>query len=1121
LTLTARHPALQYGFACVSVFLLIGARLLLDPVLGDQYPFATIFLAVIATAWYGGLRPALVSVVVGALALSFFLLPPREDFHLGSAAEQTGMFLYVITGLGISWLAGLMHRARQRAELSAQLAKTAETELRELNRELEARVVERTAALHEQSLILDLAHDTVCIRDGKDRITYWNEGAQRLYGWSKEEAVGRTTHSLLCTQFPQPIDDIMALLFANGSWSGELVHTRRDGSLLTVVSRWTLRRDALNLPASVIELNYDITAHRAAEREREKSESRLYAIFKGSPDGIVVFEAVRDEAGLVRDFRFVMVNPAVETLLHMNASDLIDQSWVEKFPSDASSGLLERFARTVAEDTHLEIEHVSLRGEKPQWYRIAAVKLEDGLVVNFTEITSRKLAEDKRSLLATRMGLAADVLHAGVWEWNVRSNVLEWDARMYEIYGLPQDLTVSYAVWANAVAPEDLPAAEAVLNGVVASKSEGSMEFRIVQPNGLLRHIQAAYGTILDDNGQVLRVVGVNIDVTEHRRTEERFQLVVEAAPNAMIMFGVDGAITLVNSQTEKLFGYNRSELLGRNIETLIPERFRSNAGGQVGAFFADPATRELYGLRRNGSEMPMEIALNPVNTADGNFVLASIVDITERRKAEERSLLLAAVIDGAKDYGIFMLNPDGEILTWNEGAARISGYSEGEIVGRHFSRFYPPEAVDSGVPENELRIARSTGKFEDEGWRVRSDGSRFWATILITAVHDKDGNLRGFSKLTRDTTERRRTEERFQRVVEASPSAMIIIGADGLITLVNTQTEKLFGYDRRELLGQKIEMLVPARYRAHHPGHRTTFFAAPAARAMGAGRDLFGVRKDGSEVPIEIGLSPISTNDGQFVLASIIDITQRKLFEAELQEKSAEMERFTYTVSHDLKSPLITIKSYISMIDQDLAAGNFERTRPDLQRVAKAAERMQILLGELLVLSQVGRVENTRETVVFASLVEEALDQVAGSIQQKNIHVEVAGGLPSVTVDRPRMVEVLQNLIENAAKFMGSQAKPEIQIGSSNDGTETRFFVQDNGIGLEAKHHKRIFGLFDKLNPKSEGSGAGLAIVKRIIELHGGRIWVESPENGLGSTFWFTLKGPHKRPDQEPVGKI
>jgi PAS domain S-box-containing protein len=483
-----------------------------------------------------------------------------------------------------------------------------------------------------------------------------------------------------------------------------------------------------------------------------------------------------------------------------------------------------------------------------------------------------------------------------------------------------------------------------------------------------------------------------------------------------------------------------------------------------------------------------------------------------ERRKAEEHSQLLTAVIEGAKDYGIFMLDPEGHVLTWNEGAARLKGYSEAEIVGQHFSRFYLPEAVDSGHPENELRIARAEGKCEDEGWRVRQDGSRFWATVLITAVFDKDGNLRGFSELTRDTTERKRTEERFQRVVEASPSAMIIVCADGLMTLVNNQTEKLFGYHRSELLGRNIEMLIPERFRSNHGGQLSMFFAAPVARAMGAGRHLFGTRKDGREVPIEIGLSPITTAHGEFVLASVIDITERKRFEAELQARATEMERFTYTVSHDLKSPLITIKSYISMIEQDLEAGDADRTRSDLRRVSKAADRMKVLLDEVLALSRIGRVENTLGTVAFASLVEEALELNAGRIQQGNIRVEVARDLPSVTVDRPRIVEVLQNLIDNATKFMGDQTAPEILIGASSDGPETRFFVKDNGAGLEAKYHLKIFGLFDKLNPKSEGSGAGLAIVKRIIELHGGRIWVESAGSG-GSTFWFTLEEPRSLP--------
>ena len=1110
-----------YSYACAPCFIASGiaARLLLDPLLGQQYPYAIVFLAVLATAWSGGLRPALLSVVLGALGSDFFLIPPRGSFHLGAAAEQAGMGLYLITGFGISLLAGSMHGSRERAESNLAAAKRAEADLRALGGVLEERVAERTAALREQALILDLAHDAIFIRDDQDRVVYWNQGAQRLYGWSLEEAMDRITHELLRTRFPEPLEAIRARLATHGSWNGELVHTRRDGSLMTVASNWTLHRGTPGRPASVIELNFDISERKTVERELEKSTARLEAIFRGSPDGIVVFEAIRDEAGVLRDLRFAMVNPAAERLTRVSASGLIGVHFTQKLPAAPPDGFLEKYARVIADGTDVEFEHFYENGELRKWFRVTAVKLADGLVVTFSDVTSRRLAEEKRQAVATRLGLAAGILHAGVWEWDVAGNLVEWDDNMRRIYGIAADEAVTCATWSNAVVPDDLPRAQALHREVIAQKSQASMEYRIRLQDGSLRYIQSSCGAIPGDTGDVARVVGVNIDVTESRKVEELFHLVVDAAPNAMIAVGADGRIALVNSQTEKLFGYPRGELLGQPLDALIPERFRSQHCGHVGAFLAAPATRaanrrqKLFGLRRDGSEVPLEIGLNPVSTADGLFVLASIVDISERSATKERARLLAALIDGAKDYGIFMLNPEGCVLTWNPGAARVQGYAEEEIVGKHFSVFYTPEAVEAGLPERELRIARATGKFEDEGWRVRRGGSRFWATVLVTAVYDDDGTLRGFSKLTRDTTERKRTEERFQRVVEASPSAMIMVGADGMIRLVNHQTEKLFGYCRQELLGMPLEMLVPERFRSVHGDDRQGFFAAPSNRAMGAGRDLFGLRKDGSEVPVEIGLSPIASSEGPFVLASVIDITWRKHVVSELQARAAEMERFTYTVSHDLKSPLITIRSYISMIDRDLAAGNFERARPDLQRVARATDKMHGLLEEVLKLSRVGRLEMTPERVSFGSLAREALELVGGRINEKHIRVEIAPDLPFVTVDRNRMIEVLQNLLDNAAKFIGGQAEPEIWIGADGAGDatglaggRTRFFVKDNGCGVEPKYHEKIFGLFDKLDAKSEGSGAGLAIVRRIIEMHGGRIWVESKGKGSGSTFWFTL---------------
>ena len=242
-------------------------------------------------------------------------------------------------------------------------------------------------------------------------------------------------------------------------------------------------------------------------------------------------------------------------------------------------------------------------------------------------------------------------------------------------------------------------------------------------------------------------------------------------------------------------------------------------------------------------------------------------------------------------------------------------------------------------------------------------------------------------------------------------------------------------------------------------------------------------------------------------------ELNERKRIEAdhekaiqELETKNAELERFTYTVSHDLKSPLITISGFLGLLEADAKSGNTVKFKGDLQRINEATERMQRLLNELLELSRIGRITNPPSNTPFAKIVEDALALTRGRLMAGNIQVEVEKELPIICGDRPRLVEVLQNLIDNAAKFMGEQPVPVIQIGARKERGQQVFFVKDNGIGINPSYHERVFGLFDKLDPRSEGTGVGLALAKRIVEVHGGRIWVESQGKDKGSMFCFTL---------------
>jgi PAS domain S-box-containing protein len=362
------------------------------------------------------------------------------------------------------------------------------------------------------------------------------------------------------------------------------------------------------------------------------------------------------------------------------------------------------------------------------------------------------------------------------------------------------------------------------------------------------------------------------------------------------------------------------------------------------------------------------------------------------------------------------------------------------------------------------------------------------------------------------DVTKRKLAEEKFRLVVEASPSAVVMVDQHGRIALVNTQTERMFGYHRDELIGQSVEVLVPQRFRDNHPMYRAGFLQQPRVRSMGAGRDLFAVRKDGSEFPVEIGLNPIESSEGLFVLSAILDISERKRAEQalkntneELEQKNREMEQFVYTVSHDLKSPLVTMMGFVGLLLEDLKAGRHEETIESAERIQRGAQRMSEMINDLLQLSRVGRVQNELEWVDVTALVHEIGADLAERMGEAGVVLRIQEEMPRVMADRTRLGEVFENLLTNAIKYAASGDAPQIVVGSVTMPGQIRFFVRDNGPGIEPKYHNRIFGLFQRLNTNQEGTGMGLTIVARIMQAHGGRCWVESTL-GTGATFWLAL---------------
>ena len=473
-----------------------------------------------------------------------------------------------------------------------------------------------------------------------------------------------------------------------------------------------------------------------------------------------------------------------------------------------------------------------------------------------------------------------------------------------------------------------------------------------------------------------------------------------------------------------------------------------------------------------------------------------------QERRAEGR---FRAVVESAPS-GMVMINPSGTIVLVNREIERLFGYSRDQLIGQPIERLVP-ERFRHGHPgfrssffAHPQTRAMGAGR---ELFGVRNDGVEMPVEIGLNPIETDEGLFVLASVV--DISARKRADARFRAAVESAPNGMVMIDRSGKIILVNREIERLFGYGREELLGQPIERLVPQRLRERHPGLRTSFFEQPQTRAMGAGRDLFGVRKDGIEFPVEIGLNPIETEEGLFVLASVVDISGRKRAEEELRRSNAELERFAYVASHDLQEPLRMVGNYVQLLGKRYK-GRLDSDADEFIGFAlDGAVRMQRLIEDLLAYSRVSSRGAEFAPTDAGAVLDHALANLKLAIEDGGA-VVTRDPLPVVPADQSQLEHVFLNLIGNALKFRGSQ-RPEVHVSAEQHDGDWRFSIRDNGIGIESQYFDRIFVIFQRLHGREQypGTGIGLAITKRIVERHGGRIWVESQPD-KGSTFFFTL---------------
>lgn len=602
-------------------------------------------------------------------------------------------------------------------------------------------------------------------------------------------------------------------------------------------------------------------------------------------------------------------------------------------------------------------------------------------------------------------------------------------------------------------------------------------------------------------------------------------RLVLEEASDAVVVTTTSERIRYWSKAAEALFGYSWSEAEDRLLSELIipPEQRGFEERKLAVAMQTGLETYETVHARRDGSLVYLDVSIKLV-AADPSLILRTYKDVTDiklLRDAKYVESQYLELLESTPD-AIVMVNAAGRIVLANSQAERLFGYGRGELRGRPVEILLPDSIRASHVIHRSHYFSQPRTRTMGAGLELngrRKDGVEFPVEISLSPLDTEQGVL--VMSAVRDISGRKKAEQKFRALLESAPDAMVIVDRAGVVVLVNTQAERLFGYRREELLGRSVDVLVPQRFRHQHHVHRDGFFGAPRTRAMGEGRELHGLRRDGTEFPVEISLSPLETEDGVWVSSAIRDMTERRRIERALQEKNVELERavaakdrFLATMSHELRTPMNAIIGYTGTLLMRLPGPLTQEQERQLGTIKASAKHLLSLINDLLDLAKIesGTVDASVEQFDCVAVVEEVVSTLRPFAEKKGIELAVRApsGQARLSTDRRALSQIVINLLTNAIKFTDRggvvvSVEPRLVEGSAM----CLICVADTGCGIGEQDQQRLFQAFTQLDSSStrrhEGAGLGLHLSQKLAGLLGGRLTCESTL-GVGSRFTLTL---------------
>ncbi len=609
--------------------------------------------------------------------------------------------------------------------------------------------------------------------------------------------------------------------------------------------------------------------------------------------------------------------------------------------------------------------------------------------------------------------------------------------------------------------------------------------------------------------------------------TRDLAALRTDETPDATIAIAADGSVTSWSAAAQKLFGFAAEEAIGKSmVDLIVPTGSRDDERAQQrAALDQGGATYRALRQRKDGLLLQTSVSLKALqeNAHGAAGLLYTHEDISQPQAQRDGELIEARYRDLLECLpdAIVIVNATGRMVMVNERALEMFRYSRNELIGQPIEMLLPTRFRGAHIGHRRALFAEPRARTMGQGlelFGLRKGGAEFALEVSLSPLQTEEGTL--VMSAVRDTTDRRRAEQRFRGLLESAPDAMVIVSSAGRIELVNSQAEHLFGYSRAELLGQPVDMLVPERFRDRHPEHRADFFHKPRARPMGEGLELFGLRKDGSEFPVEISLAPLKTEDGVYVSSAIRDATERRRFEQKITEANRMKSRFLANMSHELRTPLNGIIGFSELLVDEKVGPLSAKQKEYVNDILGSGRHLLQLINDVLDLSKVeaGRMDLHPELFRVADAVDEVSALLSPLADQKRITLRhsVSTKIDRVTLDRQKFKQVMFNLVSNAIKFTPDGGHVDIVVDHWSAAV-LRLAVRDDGIGIRSEDIPRLFAEFQQLDSSSArpygGTGLGLALTRKIIELQHGTISVSSTP-GKGSTFtvMLPLEAPRAR---------